>query len=281
MKTLFRTVWLGLAWCVVGVETSHADEALRRVQQSLRDQGFYYGPVDGSPGDATSQAIRRYQIRNGLAVNGQLDDETKRAIEKSGDAVSAAGGAGQAGSTTIDGTDTARGAAPSGTVPPSQSYRRPTVRPVPEENRSEDDASTNDNAAPAPRGRADDEDANGGSFRERDNSGRRPDLRARPDEAPAERGGPLPRGAVLPSAQLSMLFASTPFEFAPPPVQVDLLRRAQATLTRQGFYDGPVNGVPSPLVSEALSNYQGVGRLRKTGRLDVSTLGRLRLMPER
>lgn len=279
MKTSFRTVLLGAAWCVAGAGTLHADEALRRVQQSLRDQGFYYGPVDGAPGDATSQAIRRYQIRNGLTVNGQLDDETRRATEKSGNAAGGAGGAGQAAPPVIDGTEATRRAAPSGALPPNQSYRRPTVRPAPEENRREDDANAGDDAAPAPHGGR--EEGEGESRLVERGNPARPDLRVRPDEAPAGRGEPLPRGAVAPSARLSALFASTPFEFAPPPVQVDILRRVQATLTRQGFYDGPINGVPSPLTTEALSNYQGVSRLRKTGRLDVSTLGSLRLMPER
>ena len=86
---------------------------------------------------------------------------------------------------------------------------------------------------------------------------------------------------MLPSARLGALFASTPYEFAPPPVQADVLRRAQGQLTRQGFYDGPVNGVPSELTADALANFQGVNRLRKTGRLDVSTLGLLRLLPGR
>ncbi len=80
MKRLLFAVTLGLLVCVGGAGKVCADEALRRVQQSLHDQGFYYGPIDGTPGDETTHAINRYQIRNGLAVTGQLNDETVRAI---------------------------------------------------------------------------------------------------------------------------------------------------------------------------------------------------------
>jgi peptidoglycan hydrolase-like protein with peptidoglycan-binding domain len=61
-----------------------ADDLTRALQQRLKDQGFYYGEVDGQPGDETSAAIRRYQIRYGLKVTGQLNDETRRSLNLSG-----------------------------------------------------------------------------------------------------------------------------------------------------------------------------------------------------
>jgi peptidoglycan hydrolase-like protein with peptidoglycan-binding domain len=57
-----------------------ADDLTRAIQQRLKDQGFYYGEVDGQGGDETSAAIRRYQIRHGLKVTGQLNDETLHAL---------------------------------------------------------------------------------------------------------------------------------------------------------------------------------------------------------
>jgi peptidoglycan hydrolase-like protein with peptidoglycan-binding domain len=57
-----------------------ADDITRAIQQRLKDQGFYYGEVDGQGGDETSAAIRRYQIRYGLKVTGQLSDETLRSL---------------------------------------------------------------------------------------------------------------------------------------------------------------------------------------------------------
>jgi peptidoglycan hydrolase-like protein with peptidoglycan-binding domain len=53
-----------------------ADDQLRAAQQSLKEQGFYYGEADGQPGPETSAAIRRFQIRNGLEVTGTLTPAT-------------------------------------------------------------------------------------------------------------------------------------------------------------------------------------------------------------
>jgi peptidoglycan endopeptidase LytE len=57
-----------------------ADEQTRLLQERLREQGFYYGEVNGHGGDETSAAIRRYQIRHGLRVTGQANDETLRSL---------------------------------------------------------------------------------------------------------------------------------------------------------------------------------------------------------
>jgi peptidoglycan hydrolase-like protein with peptidoglycan-binding domain len=64
--------------CVTG--SLLADEQTRAIQERLREQGFYYGEVDGHGGDETSAAIRRYQIRHGLRVTGQVNDETLRSL---------------------------------------------------------------------------------------------------------------------------------------------------------------------------------------------------------
>ena len=86
-----QSCWFCLA-AFASIGTARADEALRHIQQSLHDQGFYYGPIDGTPGDETTHAIRRYQIRNGLAVTGQLNDETTRSIDRTGSAVAKSSG---------------------------------------------------------------------------------------------------------------------------------------------------------------------------------------------
>jgi peptidoglycan hydrolase-like protein with peptidoglycan-binding domain len=57
-----------------------ADQAISDVQQVLKDQGFYYGEVSGEKNADTTAAIRRFQIRNGLQVTGELNDETLRAL---------------------------------------------------------------------------------------------------------------------------------------------------------------------------------------------------------
>ncbi len=49
-----------------------ADQLVESVQQALKDDGFYYGEVNGDMNANLTAAIRRYQIRNGLQVSGEL-----------------------------------------------------------------------------------------------------------------------------------------------------------------------------------------------------------------
>jgi len=58
----------------------HADQLVESVQQALKDEGFYYGEVNGDMNANLTAAIRRYQIRNGLQVSGELNDETLRSL---------------------------------------------------------------------------------------------------------------------------------------------------------------------------------------------------------
>jgi peptidoglycan hydrolase-like protein with peptidoglycan-binding domain len=60
-----------------------ADQAIESAQQVLKDQGFYYGDVTGEKNADTGAAIRRYQIRNGLPVTGELDEATSRSLRNS------------------------------------------------------------------------------------------------------------------------------------------------------------------------------------------------------
>ena len=57
-----------------------ADQLVESVQQTLKDEGFYYGEVNGDMNANLTAAIRRYQIRNGLPVTGELNDETLRSL---------------------------------------------------------------------------------------------------------------------------------------------------------------------------------------------------------
>src|SRR5919109_2496205 len=59
---------------------ARADQLVESVQQALKDQGFYYGEVSGEMNANLTAAIRRYQIRNGLQVNGDLNDETLQSL---------------------------------------------------------------------------------------------------------------------------------------------------------------------------------------------------------
>jgi peptidoglycan hydrolase-like protein with peptidoglycan-binding domain len=68
-----------LAVCVAGLV--RADQTIQSVQQALKEQGFYYGNVTGDKSAETTAAIRRYQIRNGLQVTGDIDPETLRSLK--------------------------------------------------------------------------------------------------------------------------------------------------------------------------------------------------------
>lgn len=57
-----------------------AEPAIENVQQALKDQGFYYGEITGQKDADTTAAIRRYQIRNGLQITGDLNDETLKSL---------------------------------------------------------------------------------------------------------------------------------------------------------------------------------------------------------
>src|SRR5215472_1861495 len=66
-----------------------ADQSIRSLQQALKDQGFYYGTVTGEKSAETTAAVRRYQIRNGLQVTGEINQETLRALNSSSNSVAA------------------------------------------------------------------------------------------------------------------------------------------------------------------------------------------------
>ena len=59
---------------------AQADQGIEAAQQKLKDQGFYYGEITGKHDADTIAAIRRYQIRNGLQITGELNAETQHAL---------------------------------------------------------------------------------------------------------------------------------------------------------------------------------------------------------
>jgi peptidoglycan hydrolase-like protein with peptidoglycan-binding domain len=83
MRTLLPILLL------VSLASLRADDTVAKAQQSLKDQGFYYGEVSGEKNTDTSAAIRRYQIRNGLEVTGDLNDETLKSLRNSASAAAA------------------------------------------------------------------------------------------------------------------------------------------------------------------------------------------------
>ncbi len=72
--------WIAALILVWSMALARADQLIESVQQALKDQGFYYGEVTGQKSANLSAAIRRYQIRNGLQVTGELNAETLRSL---------------------------------------------------------------------------------------------------------------------------------------------------------------------------------------------------------
>ena len=75
-----RTCFVLFALLCGSVLIARADQTTTSVQQALKDQGFYYGDITGQKNADTTAAIRRYQIRNGLQITGEIDAETLRSL---------------------------------------------------------------------------------------------------------------------------------------------------------------------------------------------------------
>jgi peptidoglycan hydrolase-like protein with peptidoglycan-binding domain len=85
MKGKIATVILA----IVLTQLARADSTVQEAQQELKDQGYYSGQINGEKNADTIAAIRRFQIRSGLPITGELDEQTLRTL-RSGTASSAA-----------------------------------------------------------------------------------------------------------------------------------------------------------------------------------------------
>ena len=54
------------------------------LQVALRAHGLYSGTIDGQPGPGTQAAVRSFQARNGLVVDGVAGAQTRRALGRRG-----------------------------------------------------------------------------------------------------------------------------------------------------------------------------------------------------
>jgi hypothetical protein len=55
-------------------------QQVRHIQQTLNEQGFDAGHVDGHWGADTAKAVKNYQQRNQMHANGKLDQQTLQAL---------------------------------------------------------------------------------------------------------------------------------------------------------------------------------------------------------
>ena len=64
-------------------EGMQANEAVIRLQEQLRDLGFYKGNIrSGSFGELTTEAVARFQEKHGMRGHGVADLETLKLIEE-------------------------------------------------------------------------------------------------------------------------------------------------------------------------------------------------------
>jgi peptidoglycan hydrolase-like protein with peptidoglycan-binding domain len=228
-----------------------ADDQFRDVQAELKKQGFFYGEVDGKEGPESSAAIRRFQIRNGLKVTGQMNDETLAAL------------------------GVAKGAsAPS--VPPLTTPPAPTPKPAQVNPPGINDRPAPSDGPPAPRTRQD-------LLREAERAEEGASATPERGYDPEDPAVVSPPSRIPPAVQddYSTFFHGTPYATAPVEVQFDIVRKAQRILAQRGIYEGALNGLPATLTADALFEYQRQRRLTRTGRLDLQTLAELNLLPGR
>ena len=110
---MIRSFLLAVALSFSILVSASATDNVRAVQTKLKAEGFYFGEVDGAFSSDLSAAMTRYQIRNGLEVSGQLDEETSKAL-----------GAAPAVTTTTATSTTTTTAAPAEGAPTSETWRR-------------------------------------------------------------------------------------------------------------------------------------------------------------
>jgi peptidoglycan hydrolase-like protein with peptidoglycan-binding domain len=60
--------------------SSYDVSTIRSVQQALNERGYNAGPVDGTYGAATQDAVRRFQQTAGLPATGELGGPTLTAL---------------------------------------------------------------------------------------------------------------------------------------------------------------------------------------------------------
>ena len=126
MRILSATVLIFLSAIVSAV----ADQSVAEVQQALKDQGFYYGEITGHKDTDTTAAVRRYQIRNGLEINGELNEETLKSIRSNaGNTAQAVPVPGRTAAPSVESQpDTSDLRADS--VPPDRGYNAAPVQPA-------------------------------------------------------------------------------------------------------------------------------------------------------
>ena len=59
---------------------SETPNTIAKVQQALKDDGFYSGSITGAMTASTHEALRSFQVANQLNVTGRIDKDTARQL---------------------------------------------------------------------------------------------------------------------------------------------------------------------------------------------------------
>ncbi len=81
----------------VTLKKGSTGNTVSQVQTALKNQGFYFGSVDGVYGSATEEAVKKYQARYGLTVDGMVGKATFNTL-----GIQAGGSSGTAQSGNVD-----------------------------------------------------------------------------------------------------------------------------------------------------------------------------------
>jgi peptidoglycan hydrolase-like protein with peptidoglycan-binding domain len=89
-----RTLWAVATALLLASGSASAQDStdfIKRVQEELKAQGFYAGPVNGDFGPYTQAALAQYQLSRPLPASGQLDVDTLLALGVARDASASEG----------------------------------------------------------------------------------------------------------------------------------------------------------------------------------------------
>jgi peptidoglycan hydrolase-like protein with peptidoglycan-binding domain len=98
---------------------------------------------------------------------------------------------------------------------------------------------------------------------------------------PAPKARSPRKASAAPAGYVSLatLFKGGPFISVGPETQILVIRQAQKNLKLLGYYQGPIDGLPSRSLVASLKAWQRSAGFRQTGRFDETTLKGLSLMP--
>ena len=77
--TLFAGL-LTIGACAVTYKRGSSGQTVTQIQQKLKRWGYYSGSADGIYGSGTESAVKRFQKKNGLGVDGKAGPATLRAM---------------------------------------------------------------------------------------------------------------------------------------------------------------------------------------------------------